>query len=84
MPNEQFFSYIIARTCYLFDEMMKFALYQINAHNWILVLCHWNNRPRVDMLLHVDTLFWYWVHPSLFLLLSDACWSCWPIVLSLV
>jgi hypothetical protein len=34
------------------------------------VLVHWNNSPRVDMLLHSDTLFWFRAIQSLLFLLN--------------
>ena len=39
--------------------------------SWIfIVLVHWNNSPRVDMLLHSDTLFWFRAIQSLLFLLN--------------
>ena len=34
------------------------------------MLADWNNNPRVDMLLHSDTLFWFQADQSLLLLLN--------------
>ena len=34
------------------------------------MLVHWNNSPRVDMLLHSDTLFWFRAIQSLLFLLN--------------
>jgi hypothetical protein len=36
--------------------------------SWILfiVVAHWNNSPRVSMLLSSDTLFWYRLNQYLF------------------
>ena len=39
----------------------------------LIVLAHWNNSPRVDMLLHSDTLFWFIANQSLLFLLNAAC-----------
>ena len=42
--------------------------------SWIvIVLAHWNNSPRVDMMLHSDTLFWFRANQSLLLPLNAAC-----------
>ena len=35
-----------------------------------IVLAHWNNSQRVDMLLHSDTLFWFQANQSLLFLLN--------------
>ena len=58
-PNEQFFSYISL------DEilMMMSTLYWANMLSWpFIVLPHWNNSLQEDMLLHSDTLFWFWAN----------------------
>ena len=50
------------------DDEVRFVL------SWIVIgLAHWNNCPRVDMSLHLDTLFWFLFNQSLFLLCSDGC-----------
>ena len=36
------------------------------------MLAHWNNSPRVDILLHSDTLFWFRANQSLLFLLNTA------------
>jgi hypothetical protein len=42
--------------------------------SWIfIVLAHWNNRPRVDMSLHSDTLFRFRANQFLLFLLNAAC-----------
>jgi hypothetical protein len=38
-----------------------------------IVLAHWNNSPRVDMSLHLDTLFWFRADHSLLFLINAAC-----------
>ena len=41
---------------------------------WILiVLAHWNNSPWIYMLLHSNTLSWFWAKQTLLLLLNDEC-----------
>ena len=37
-----------------------------------MVLAHWKNRPRLNMLLHLDTLFWYQGIQSFLLLFNAA------------
>ena len=39
----------------------------------VYVLANWNNSPQEDMLLHTDTLFWFWANQPLLLLHGDAC-----------
>ena len=34
------------------------------------MLAHWNDSPRVDMSLHLDTLFWFGANQSLFFLIN--------------
>ena len=87
--NEQFVSYIMARTIYIqFNEMMMSALYYTNTHDWILiVLVHWNNSSLVDMSLHSDTLTWFWANQYLLLFVKAVCLAekqQIPIVLSLM
>jgi hypothetical protein len=50
----------------IFNEMMmSSALYKTNTLSWIfIVLAHWNNSLRVDMSLHLDTLFWFRANQS--------------------
>ena len=58
----------------IFNEMMMSALFLTNTLSWIfIVLAHWNNNLRLDMLLHSDTLFWFRANPSLLFLLNAAC-----------
>ena len=40
------------------DDEVRIVLDQ-HAELDFKVLAHWNNSPRVDMSLHLDTLFWY-------------------------
>jgi hypothetical protein len=43
--------------------------------SWMfIVLAHWNNRPRVDMSLHFDRLFWFWASQSLLFLHTVLVW----------
>jgi hypothetical protein len=73
-PNEQFSSYIKARTSYTRwdDYDVRFVLDQLkpSVANFI-VLGHWNDSLQVVMSLHLDTctLSWLRVNQSLFLLL---------------
>ena len=39
----------------------------------LLVLTHWNHIQRLDMLLHLDTLFWFRVNQFLLFHLNVAC-----------
>jgi len=38
--------------------------------NWIFKMLAHSNNSQVDMLLHSDTLSWFWANQSLFLLLK--------------
>ena len=50
---------------------MRSALYYTNMLNWIsIVLAHWNNSPRIDMSLYLDTLSWFGANPSLIFILT--------------
>ena len=75
MPIQQFFSYSMSRTNYLFNEMMmRSALFLTNTLSWIfIVLAHWNNSTRVDMSLHSDTVSWFRANRSLLFFLNAAC-----------
>ena len=43
------------------DDEVRFVLE--NTQSWIfIVLAHWKNSLWVDMSLHSDTLFWFWVN----------------------
>jgi hypothetical protein len=54
--------------------MMRSALYYTNMLNWIsIVLAHWNNSPRIDMSLYLDTLSWFRSNQSMLFLLNTAC-----------
>ena len=56
------------------ERMLMSAVYLANTLNCIfIVLAHWNNRPRVDMSLHLDTLPWFRATQSLFLHLIARC-----------
>jgi hypothetical protein len=54
--NEKFFSYIMARTSYIWDDNDILIVLDQHAEFTFIVLAHWNNRQRVDMSLHSDTL----------------------------
>jgi hypothetical protein len=51
LSNEQFFSYIMARTNYFQwnDDDVRFVLDQHAELNFYILLAHWNNSLRVDM-----------------------------------
>ena len=90
-PIQQFFSCIVyhGENKLIFNEMMmRSALFLTNMLSWIfIVLAHWNNSPRIDMSLHIDTLFWFRAIQSLLLLLIATCLAekqHIPILLSLV
>ena len=56
----------------IFNEMMmRSALYYTNTLSWIFIVLA--NSPRVDMSLHLDTLFWFWDNRSLLFLLNNVC-----------
>jgi hypothetical protein len=40
----------ICEVCFVLDQHAKFGF---------LVLAHWNNSPRIDILQHLDTLSWF-------------------------
>jgi len=47
------------------EKTVMYTLYMIS---WILiVLAQWNKSLQVDMLLHSDTLSWFWAKQSLLL-----------------
>ena len=56
------FTWSIFQLCYGENKMvMMSALYHTTTLSWsLIVLVLWNNSPRVDMLLHSDTLSWFW------------------------
>ena len=86
---QQFFSYIMAEKKLIFnDMMMRSVLFYTNMLSWIfIVLAHWNNSQRIDMLPHLDTLSWFRAKHSLLFLLNAACLAekqQIPILLSLV
>ena len=57
-----------------FGEMMMSGLYlTCLAGFFCIVLAHWNNKPQVDMWLHLDTLSWFRPSQSFFLLLNATC-----------
>jgi hypothetical protein len=42
--------------------------------SWILIaLAYWNNSLRIDMSLHLDTLFWFRANQSLLFLFNTVC-----------
>jgi len=42
--------------------------------SWIFILlAHWNNSPRIDMSLHLDTLSWFRANQSLVFCLNAVC-----------
>ena len=53
-PNEQFFSYIMARiSCIPWKDDKD--LFMSNTPNFIfIVLAYWNKSPRVDISLHLE------------------------------
>ena len=57
----------------LIDWLFGWLLF--NANLGIFQLYHWNNSPRVDMLLHSEILFWFRANQSLIFLLNAACLS---------
>ena len=70
-PEEQFVSLIMVRTSYI--SMRWWCLLCTRPTclvGFLIVLAHWNNSPGVDMVLHYDTLFWFWANQSLPLLLN--------------
>jgi len=71
--NEQFFSYIMARTSYtwirwwcqiVFNQQTELDFYSDSSLK---------NSSLVDMSLHLDTLFWFKATPSLLLCHNAAC-----------
>ena len=52
------------------DDDVRFVLDQHAELNFYILLAHWNNSLRVDMLLHLDTLFWFRANRSLSFLLN--------------
>jgi hypothetical protein len=86
MPNELFFSYIIARTSQIqwYDDDVCFVLDQQLGFYSVI---HWNNSLWLDMTLHLDTLLRFRVNKSLLLLHKTMCLAekqQLPILLSLV
>ena len=53
-------------------DKVHFVLDQ-HAELDFIVLAHWNNSLRVDMSLHLDTLFWFQANQSLLILLNAVC-----------
>jgi hypothetical protein len=72
MPNELFFSYIMARTSQIqwYDDDVCFVLDQQLGFYSVI---HWNNSLWVDMTLHWDTLFRFRANKSLLLLHKTMC-----------
>ena len=55
-----------------YNFMMMSTLYYMLS--WIFImLAHWNNSQRIDMLLLLETLSWFWANQSMLLLLNAAC-----------
>ena len=61
-------------SCQISQAMMTMStFYQTNTLSLsFIVLAHWNNRSRVDMSLHSDTLFCFRANQSLVLFLNYA------------
>jgi len=59
----------------IFNEMtIRSALYLTNTLSWIfIVLAHWNNSPRIDMLPHSNTLLCFRANQFLLFHLSVVC-----------
>jgi hypothetical protein len=64
--NSAIFQLYHGENKWIFNEMMmSSALYKTNTLSWIFIgLAHWNNSLRVDMSLHLDTLFWFRANQS--------------------
>jgi hypothetical protein len=58
----------------MFNEMMtSSALYYTNTLSWdFIVLARLSNSPRINMLPHSDTLFWFRANQSMLFLLNAA------------
>ena len=71
LMSDQQFSAISWQELVTFDEMIVMStLYYTNTLSLIfIVLAHWNNNLWTDMLLHSDTLSWFWANQSLLLIL---------------
>jgi hypothetical protein len=54
------------------DDEVHLVLDQ-HAYLYVIVLAHWNNRPRIDMSSQSDTLSWFRAKQSLLFLLYAAC-----------
>jgi hypothetical protein len=77
MPNEQYFSYIIAGTSYIWGEdnyvgfvLDKHAYWQLDFYSTSSLK---QQSTQVDMLLYTDTLSRFWGNKSLLFLLKAAC-----------
>ena len=46
------------------DDDVRFVLDQHAGLDFIIVLDHWNNSPRIDMSSHSDTLAWFRANQS--------------------
>ena len=51
-------------------SVSHWQIYHNVVSSTFIVLAHWNNSPRVDMLLHSDTLFWFRANQSMLLHLN--------------
>jgi len=60
-PIEQCFSYIIARTSYILMKWWwwRFCTRPTRWAGIFILLAHWDNRPRWDLSLYLDTLAWF-------------------------
>jgi len=74
MPNDQFFSYIMANTCYIQrDDEVRYVLDQHIQWDFFFSSAHWNNSLLVEMSLHSNTLSWFQSNQYLVLLLNTVC-----------
>ena len=69
MSNDQFFSYIMARPCYILMRLWS-CLLCIRPTCWVGFDSACSLKQQ---LLHSHTLFWFWANQSFLLLLSVAC-----------
>ena len=73
--NDNFFSYIIARTKYRqwnYDDVLFLPNKHVELDLYRASSLKQQSDGR-DMLFHLDTLFWFRVNQSLLLLLNAAC-----------
>ena len=74
-PSEQFFSYtcIMMKTNYILMRIWKCSFCTRQRCWALIVLVHWNKSSRVDILLHLDTLSWFWAKKTL-IVIRNAVW----------